>query len=197
MNNNLSKLIEIYSVFFKLGSISFGGGYAMIPLIEREVVEEKKWLDKERVIDIFAVAESLPGAIGINSSALVGFSVKGIPGALAATLGNITPSVIIVLILSILFVEFSTYAVVQSAFNGIRPAIIGLISYAAYKIGKTAIKDFTCIVIMILAFCAIMFFKVHPIIIIVSGAICGLSIVSVKAALAAGQEFKRDKKEGM
>lgn len=181
---DLYLLIEIYKSFFKLGSISFGGGYAMIPLIELEAVEKKKWVNKEEVIDIFAVAESLPGAIGLNSSALVGYNVARVPGLIAAILGNLSPSILIVLTLSILFVKFSSYDIVQAAFNGIRPAIIGLISFAAYKIGKTAIKDFICFIISILAFVGMMLIHMHPILIIALGATTGIVLSYMKNNLS-------------
>lgn len=170
---------QIYYTFFKLGCFSFGGGYAMIPLIEREVVEEKKWVDKEKIIDIFAVAESMPGAIALNSSGFVGYSISGIPGAIAALLGTLTPPVLIVLTLSVLFFTFSSNPIVQQAFLGVRPAIIGLISYAAYKIGKTAIKDVKCLIIMILAFCGVLFLNLHPVLMIVFGAAAGIILTSV------------------
>lgn len=189
--NKVKLLIEIYITFFKLGSISFGGGYSMIPLIEREVVEEKKWLDKERIIDIFAVSESLPGAIALNSSAFVGFAVAGVPGALAALLGNMTPSVAIVLTLSALFSRISTYPMVKAAFRGIYPAIVGLISYAAYKIGKTAIKDWVCVVIAVLAFSLIMFLHFDPVMIIISGAVAGLLLTLIKHLVGLKQVANR------
>ena len=110
--SKLRLLAEIYFTFLKLGSVSFGGGYAMISLIEREIVNEKKWVEKEKIIDIFAVSESLPGAIALNSSAFVGFSIAGIPGAIAALLGNLTSPVIIVLTLMIIFANIKDYPVV-------------------------------------------------------------------------------------
>ncbi len=178
-------LLEIYIAFFKLGSISFGGGYSMIPLIEREVVEDKKWVDKQKIIDIFAVSESLPGAIGLNSSAFVGYSVAGIPGAIFALLGNLTPSVIIVLTLSVVFMKFNNNPSVKSAFRGIYPAIVGLVAYASYKMGKTALEDKACIGIMIVTFCCSMFLQIDPIPLIVSGAIAGVVISSVKMIIKA------------
>ena len=194
--DKLSLLVELFFTFFKLGSISFGGGYAMISLIEREVVDEKGWVDKEKIIDIFAVAGSLPGAIAINASALVGYSIAGPMGALSAMLGNLTPSVLIVITLSILFTKFSTNPIVQAAFNGIRPAITGLILYAAYKIGKTALTDKTCVFISIIAFCGIIFFELHPILIIIFGAVSGIVIVSVRAASAVKVNSKDEVKGG-
>ncbi len=181
-------ILEIFTTFLKLGCFSFGGGYAMIPLIEREVVEEKKWIEKEKVIDIFAVAESLPGAIALNSSAFVGYSVAGIPGAIAALLGNLTPSVIIVLTLSILLRQFNDNIYVQKAFLGIRPAIIGLISYAGYKIGKTAIKDLFGWIVMIIAFIGALFMNIPPIPLIIFGAVVGISYTTVSNVILKAKE---------
>lgn len=178
---NPKQLLEIYISFFKLGCFSFGGGYSMIPLIEHEVVENKKWVDKEKIVDIFAVSESLPGAIALNSSAFVGYSVARIPGSLIALLGNMTPSVLIILTLSILFEQISSYPVVQSAFRGVYPTIVGLILYAAYKIGKTALKDTICVVIMLLAFAATMFFHFLPVYVIICGAVVGIGITMLRS----------------
>jgi chromate transporter len=191
-NENVKILFEIYVSFLKLGCVGFGGGYSMIPLIEREVVEEKDWVDKEKIVDIFAIAESLPGATALNTSAFVGYSVAGIPGALAALLGNMTPSIIIVLGLSVLFVKFSSYPAVKSAFRGIYPVIVGLISYAAYKIGKTAIKDLTGFLIALLAFCGALFLNLGPIPLIISGAIAGLIIKSARSYF---EDIKLNKSE--
>jgi chromate transporter len=157
----------------KLGSVSFGGGYAILSLIELEVVDRKKWIDKEKIIDIFSVSQSLPGAIALNSSAFAGYSISGIPGAIAALLGNLTPSVLIMFSLSALFAQFSENIYVQKAFNGIRPVIVGLITYAAFKIGKTAIKDIYCILIALAALALALVVHIPVIYIILSGIVTG------------------------
>ncbi|HHV59624.1 MAG TPA: chromate transporter [Clostridiaceae bacterium] len=181
--------------FFKLGAISFGGGYAMIPLIEGEVVENKKWVDKEKIVDIFAVAESLPGAIAINTSAFVGYSIAGIPGTVAALLGNLTPSVFIILVLSIMFAQVSSNTVVKSAFRGIYPAIVGLICYAGYKIGRTSVKDIFSLCIMVLAFVAATFLNIEPIPIIISGAILGVILAVFKTTKRVKNEKRKVKEK--
>lgn len=173
-------LIEIFLCFFKLGSISFGGGYSIVPLMEREVVEEKKWVDRERIVDIFAVSQSLPGAVALNSSAFVGYSIAGIPGAISALLGNMAPSVIIVLSLSMILNQISGNPYIISAFRGITPAIVGLIAYAALKIGKTAVSDWLCIFIMAASFICMMLFHLGPITVIIAGALLGVVITAFK-----------------
>lgn len=183
-NFKIKILIEIFLTFFKLGAISFGGGYAMVSLIEHETVKVRKWINHEEVVDVFAVAGSLPGAIGLNASALVGYNVAGVPGAIAAMLGNLSPSVGIVLTLSILFSKINANPAVQAAFNGLRPAIIALITYSAYKIGKTAIQDFYCIAIFIGAFYGMMLTKINPIFIIILGALAGIGGAYFKTLLS-------------
>lgn len=156
----------------------------MIPLIEREVVENKKWVEKEKIVDIFAVSESLPGAIALNASTFVGFSVAGFRGALAALLGNVTPSIAIVLTLSALFSRYSSNPLVKAAFRGIYPVIVGLIIYAAYKIGKTALKDGIGFIIAIATLIGSLYFKIEPIPLIVAGAMAGIVISSIRSMKA-------------
>ena len=183
MKKNIKMLGEIYNTFLKLGFTGFGGGFSIIPLVEREVVEEKKWVDKEKMIDIFAISSSLPGATALNASAFAGYAVCGIPGAIAALLGNMTPSVIIVLVLSVVYSQISTYSVVKSAFRGIYPVIVGLISYAAYKIGKTAIADVVGILLAIATLVCAIFFSTDPIPLIIAGAVIGILITIIRQLL--------------
>ncbi len=183
-------LFEIYITFLKLGSVSFGGGYAIISLMENEIVERKKWIEKDKIIDVFSVAQSLPGAIALNASAFVGYSIAGIPGAIAALLGNLTPSVVIMATLSIVFTRFSENKYVKSAFSGIRPVIVGLITYAAYKIGKTAIKDIYCVFIALLAFILAIVFHISVIGIIIGGVVVGLILYLIKWKLNIGKVEK-------
>jgi len=170
--------IEIFLTFLKLGAFSFGGGYAMIPLIEREVCINKKWIEREKLYDVFAISEALPGAIALNASAFVGYTIAGVPGAIAALLGNLVPSVLIVWVLIASFVQFKDNMNVQNAFNGIRPAIIALITFASYKIAKSGIKDFVTPFIFIGAFVSCLFYNLPPIPVIVSAATIGIVVKS-------------------
>ncbi len=166
--------IEIFLTFLRLGAFSFGGGYAMIPLIERDVCTTKKWIEREKLYDIFSVSEALPGAIALNASTFVGYSIGGIWGAVAALLGNLVPSVLIVFALIASYVHFKDNTAVQNAFNGIRPAIIALIVYAAYKIAKSGIKDFVTVIIFVCAFVACLVFVVPPIPVIIAAVVAGI-----------------------
>ncbi len=178
MNKEKIKLLgQIFLTFFKLGCFSFGGGYAMVALIERDVVTEKKWINDKDMVDILAVSQSIPGAIAMNSAGFIGYYIAGIPGAVIALLGSTAPPFFIVLTLSVLFNKFSSYHWVQSAFMGIRPVIISLIALAAVKVSKTSVKDIYGVIIMIAAFIAA--FLVHPFLIILGGIAAGLVLSSI------------------
>jgi chromate transporter len=166
--------LELFSLFFKIGLFTFGGGYAMIPLIEKEIVQNKRWIEKEEIVDVFAVAQSIPGAIAINSATFIGYKINGKKGALAATLGVILPSVLIILAIATVFSRFQENKHIQSAFKGIRSAVVALVAYAAIKIGKVSIKDRYAAIIFAGAFIAITFFNIHAIYAIIAGALIGM-----------------------
>lgn len=174
--SQLELLLEIFTVFFKIGSFTFGGGYAMIPLIEKEVVENKKWVTAEEVVDVFAVAQSMPGAIAINSSTFIGYKIAGKKGSIVATLGVILPSFLIITLIAIFFSKFQDAPVVKAVFSGIRPAIVGLISMAAIKVSKASIIDNIGILLSVLSIILVIFFDVQAIFIILGGAAIGLAI---------------------
>jgi len=155
----------------------------MIPLIEREVVTNKKWVKTEDVTDVFAIAGSAPGAIAINSATFIGYRIAGIKGAIAALLGVLLPTFTIVIILSMTFLYVQDNRYVDAAFQGIRPAIVALIAYAGYKIGLTSIFDKTTFVTAIASILLLTFLPIHPALIIVIGIVAGIMIVKVKAAM--------------
>lgn len=127
---------KLFLTFFKIGAFTFGGGYAMIPLIKREIVEEKKWLSEQQMIDIIAISESTPGPLAINAATFVGRMVKGVKGALVATLGVITPSFFLILLISQVLVKIENISIIQNAFMGIRVAVLVLISNALFSLFK-------------------------------------------------------------
>jgi len=169
-------LLEIFTTFFKIGCFTFGGGYAMIPLIEREIVTKKGWVKEEEVIDVFAVAQSAPGAIAINSSTIVGYKIAGLKGALAATLGVVLPSFIIITIIATFFARFQDNPIVKAAFRGIAPSVVALILMASVKVGKAVIKDKLEVVILALSIIMVVVFKMSAILVIIVGAAVGLLI---------------------
>lgn len=174
---------QIFWSFFKIGPVTFGGGYAMIPLIEREVVDKRKWVKNKDIADIFAISESIPGAIAINSASFVGFRIAGIPGALAALTGVLLPTFAIVIGLCIAFLEFQHNPKIEAAFRGIRATTVALIVYAGIKIGKTAVLDKTTLFVVMGTVVAMLFGHMNPIVIIVAGAALGIGIIWLKKKL--------------
>lgn len=167
---------DLFLVFFKIGAFTFGGGYAMIPLIEKEIVSNKKWIEKDDIIDLFAISQSIPGAIAINTSTLVGYKIAGRRGAIFATLGVILPSFVIITSIAMFFMKISDSAVVEAVFVGINAAVIVLILLAAKKMIKAAITDWLTIIILIITVIAILFTTISPIVLIILGSIPGVVI---------------------
>lgn len=193
MKEETKKLFQIFWTFFKIGPVTFGGGYAMIPLIEREVVEKKKWVKTEDITDVFAIAESIPGAIAINSSTFIGYRIGGIKGAIAALLGVFLPTFLIVVVLSMIFLQIQDNPKIEAAFQAIRASIVALIVYAGYMIGKTAIIDKTTLIISIGSMAILFFLHIHPVGIILFGILLGILLVNIKQRLGYSVNPKNDK----
>ncbi|MFC4769405.1 chromate transporter [Effusibacillus consociatus] len=181
--DRIRMLWGIFWTFFKISPLTFGGGYVMIPLLEREFVERKKWVKSEEIADIFAVSESVPGSIAVNSGTFIGFRLAGVSGAIAAMTGAISPTFLILLAFAMLLLGRQDYPLVQAAFMGIRPSIVALIIYAGYKIGKTAVIDKTTFTIVFLTIGFMLFTHIHPIITILSGGLCGIGLRMIKNRL--------------
>jgi len=174
---NIKLLIDIFMTFFKIGSVTFGGGYAMIPIIEREVITNKGWVkNEEEIIDVFAVSESIPGAIAINSSTFVGYKIAGKYGAIAAMLGVVLPSFIIITLIAAFFSKFQDNEIVQAAFMGIRSAVVALILMAAIKVAKKAVKDKLSTIITLVTILLILILDIHAIFTVIGGALIGLIV---------------------
>lgn len=173
-------LFQLFVSFLKISPSSFGGGYALIPIIEKEAVQQRKWLSEKEIADVFALAQSAPGAIALNSAIFIGYRMKGKLGALAALSGIILPTFLIMIFLSLLFLQVHDHPKVEAAFTAIRTTILALIVYAALKMGKQAIVNYAAMIICIAAVLALYFFSswLHPIFIIVLGAIAGIAVCS-------------------
>ena len=130
--------LNAFCTFFKIGLFTIGGGYAMVPLIEEEVVNKKKWLTQEEFIDLLAVSQSVPGVFAVNFSIFIGYKLKKFPGALSLALGTILPSFLIILSIALFFQRFKEYEAVESIFKGIRPAVVALIAAPTFSMAKSA-----------------------------------------------------------
>ena len=164
---------ELFWIFFKIGAFTLGGGYAMVPLIQNEIVGRKKWIGKEDFIDMLALAQSAPGALAVNTAVFVGYKVKGVSGALVTAIAGHMPSVIIIWILAALFTNFQNNPYVIKAFKAIRPMVVALIAVSVYTIGKQAKINKITIWIVILIAGLVSYMKFPPIAIIVLAAVSG------------------------
>ena len=172
----LKELLQLFLVFARIGGFTFGGGYAMLPIIQREVVEKRKWATDEEVLDYYAIGQSTPGIIAVNTATFIGYKQKGIIGGIAATLGMVFPSLVIITTIAAFFQHFQDYVIVKHAFNGIRVAVVALILDAIIKMWKKSVKDWIGILIFDLSFFIIAFLKVSPIVVVILSATAGIII---------------------
>lgn len=166
--------IESFWTFFKIGAFTLGGGYAMIPIIEEEVVEKHRWISHEEMVDLIAVAQSCPGVFAINISTFVGYKLRKTRGAVCAALGTALPSFLIILLIAMFFRQFQDNAVVASVFCGIRPAVVALIAVPTFRMARTARISWANCWIPLVSALAIWALGVSPILIIAVAAIGGL-----------------------
>ncbi len=170
----LKKALQLFWIFFKIGAFTFGGGYAMIPIIQKETVENHKFIQESDILDIVAIAESTPGPIAINSATFVGYQTAGVLGAICATLGVVLPSFVIILLISFFLRQFMEYAVVRYAFAGIRAGVMALIIKAFVSMYKQCPKGAVSYIIIAAAFLVAMLTDISVLIIIASAAAIGL-----------------------
>ena len=164
---SMEELLKLFLVFCRIGAFTFGGGYAMLPIIQREVVDKYKWATDEEVIDYYAIGQCTPGIIAVNTATFIGYKRKGIIGAIVATAGIVFPSVIIITAIAAYLINIQDYAVVGHAFGGIRVAVTALILNTVIKLTKTSVTEWLGIILFITSFLAVTFLTVSPIIVIV------------------------------
>lgn len=170
----MKKLLEMFITFAKVGVMTFGGGYAMLPILEREVVSTKKWATSEELLNYFAVGQCTPGIIAVNTATFIGYKNKGVPGAIAATAGVIFPSLIIIMLIAAFLQNFAEIEFVQHAFAGVRAVVAALIIQAVVKFFKSGVKDITGFVIFILAFVLAGIVGISSVYVVIGALIVGL-----------------------
>lgn len=170
----MNTLLELYLTFFKMGLFTFGGGYAMLPLLEREVVDKKGWASHEEILDYYAIGQSTPGIIAINTSTFCGYKVGGNIGGIVASLGFISPSIIIISIIAKFLQSFSHLAIIQHAFAGIRVAVCALVFYSVLKMIKKDANTRLKFMVFILTFVAIGFLSISPIVVVITVGVFGI-----------------------
>ena len=181
-------LLDLFCTFFRIGLFTFGGGYAMLPLLQREIVEKKKWATEEELLDYFAVGQCTPGIIAVNTATFVGFKEKKLPGAIFATLGIVSPSLVIITVIAALLSNFAHIAAVQNAFAGIRVAVCVLILNSIVKLWKKSVVDKLTFAVFLAVFIgSVLLSSVSPVVFIVAAAVLG---IVVRVWLRTGKEGK-------
>ncbi len=174
----MTLLIQLFLSFLKIGAFGFGGGYAMLPLIEREIVNNHNWINYKEFIDIIGISQMTPGPIAINSATFVGYKVAGFWGSLVGTLGVVTISFILVSIATHYIIKFKESKIMKSTLMGMRPALIGLIICAFLSLAKESYHDIKSIIIGLIIMALLLYKKIHPILIIVIAGILGIMFYS-------------------
>ncbi|MDY3928363.1 MAG: chromate transporter [Clostridia bacterium] len=172
----MKELLKLFLIFAKIGSVTFGGGYAMLPILQREIVEKYHWATDDELLDYFAIGQCTPGVIAVNTATFIGFKNKGILGGIFATLGVIFPSVVIITIIAAFIQGFADYPVVIHAFNGIRVCVCVLILNAVLKIAKSALVDKWTYIIFALVFVISLFTNVPTALMVIISGMLGVVI---------------------
>ncbi|CAG7649167.1 hypothetical protein PAESOLCIP111_05807 [Paenibacillus solanacearum] len=193
-STQLQQLWSIFTVFLRISPATFGGGYAMIPIIEREVVHKKQWLAADEMCDILSISGSAPGGIGVNAAAFVGYRLAGVGGAAVAVIGITFPTFVIAFLLSLVFSMFQHHPKVAAALDGIHAAVVALILVAAYRMAKTAVFDKTTFATMICTLALLLSVPIHPLSVILFGLVVGIVFIYMKERL--GVPVRLDKNDG-
>lgn len=169
-------LFKLMSAFMKIGLFTFGGGMAMLPMIKKEIVEHYGWSTDEEVLDIFAIGQCTPGIIAVNAATFIGYKIKGVWGAVFATVGVVLPNILLIFLIASFLYKFRDNSYVVHAFNGIIAVVSALILNAVIKMWKSGVKDIFGIILFCAAFVFVAFTKFSPVYMVISGALAGLFI---------------------
>lgn len=177
------KLIELFSAFARISGFTIGGGYVMLPIMQREVVEAKGWITAEEMVDCYALGQSIPGIIAINTATLIGFRQRGLPGAIASAIGMAAPSVIVILLIAAFCSHFLDIPWVQRAFAGIRAAVVAMMAMAVWELGKKSVTGPAKAAIAFGSFLAIVGLGWSPLLLIIAGALLGILLFRKEVAV--------------
>ena len=174
-------LWDLFRAFFMIGAMTFGGGYAMLPMLEREIVQKHKWATQEEILNYFAIGQCTPGIIAVNTATFIGQKYRGTVGGIVATLGVVFPSLIIITLIAAFLQNFADLAIVKNAFAGIRACVVVLIFNAVCKQYKKSVKDLPALVIFLAVAAASFLTDLSPVVYVVIAGIAGVLIQSAKA----------------
>ena len=172
----MKELWTLFSSFARIGGFTFGGGYAMLPMLQEEVVEKHHWATEDEVLDYFAIGQCTPGVIFVNTATFVGYKQRGVAGAIAATVGGVFPSVCIVMLIAAVLQNFAELPIVQHAFAGIRVVVSVLIFNAVLGMWKKSIVDKLCVVIAAVSFAVSVWLDVSPVWVVLAAAVIGVAV---------------------
>ncbi|CEM61989.1 chromate transporter [Treponema phagedenis] len=188
IKEKLKILHSLFWAFFKIGSVTFGGGIAMLPILKRDLVDDKKWLTEEEIIDYFAIGQCTPGIIAVNVATFSGYKRLGLLGAIIATVGIVTPSIIVITIIAAFISNFQDIVWVQKAFKGINVAVAMLLIRAVYDFGRKTVFDIATFAIAAAAFIAMAMFNVSGIIIVLCSGLLGYVFQYFKVKAEGGEK---------
>lgn len=170
----MKQLWDLYFTFFRIGAVTFGGGYAMLPILQREIVEKKKWATEEELVDYYAIGQCTPGVIAVNTATFIGRKYRGIAGGVIATLGVVSPSVVIITVIAALISNFASIGWVQDALGGIRICVCVFIFNAVRRLIKSAVKDKVTLLLYLVLFAAAVFLDFSPIYAVLIAGVLGV-----------------------
>lgn len=181
----MAKKRDLFLTFARISASCFGGGYAMLPFFQQELVQKHHWLTDEELLDLHAIAQCTPGVIAVNTATFCGYRTRGIPGALSATAGILTPPLLIVLILSAFFWTYAENSVIQHALAGVRACVCALILNSTVKLYKKAVLDVPTALIFLTVFCLAAFAGLSPALLVVGAGVLGLALFALRKGGAA------------
>ena len=175
----MRKLLDLFLAFARVGVMTFGGGYAMIPILEREIVDNKGWATSEELMDYYAVGQCTPGVIAVNTATFIGYKQAGTPGGIAATLGVVSPSLVIITVIAGILTSFADIPAVKSAFAGIRVCVCVLIFNAVVKLWKNAVPDKAALVLCLAVLLLSVFCDISPVVFVIVCAAAGIALTQL------------------
>ncbi|MBQ7645981.1 MAG: chromate transporter [Clostridia bacterium] len=173
--------IDLFLSFAKVGAMTFGGGYAMLPMLKRELCDKKKWVTEDEILDSYAVGQCTPGVIAVNAATLIGSKKKGILGAVASTLGVITPSIVIILLIASLISGFGNNEYVRHAFRGISVSVCGLVTVIIYDLINKSVKGYAHMAILLFSFFSVALLGLSPVYALLGSMAFGLTVYAVRS----------------
>ncbi len=176
----MKELLELYGAFFRIGLFTFGGGYAMLPMLQREVVNRFHWATDEELLDCYAIGQCTPGVIAVNTATFVCYRRRGVAGGIVATLGVISPSLIIITAIAMALSPFMSNPYVMRAFAGVRVAVCALVAASVIKLAKKSVKDIPGVVLCVAAFVIVALLGASPIWVTIGAGLCGLVLGKVR-----------------